>query len=64
MLNLFRSIFNLVIDSNSVEINPSTGLPLVDNTQVDVGGNFFGQTNFHNNDHGHSSFNSFSSFND
>jgi hypothetical protein len=64
MINLFKDIFLVLTETKPVEINPATGLPLIENSQIDVGGNFFGFSNDSFNNHSHSSFDSFSSFND
>lgn len=64
MFNILKDIFIAMTETKPVEINPATGLPLIDDTQIDVGGNFFGFSNDNFNVHSHSSFDSFSSFND
>jgi len=64
MINLFKDIFSALTETKPVEVNPATCLPLIEETQIDVGGNFFGFSNDSFNDHSHSSFDSFNSFND
>lgn len=64
MINLFKDIFSAMTEKKPIEINPATGLPLIDDTQIDVSGNFYGFDNDSFNDNSHSSFDSFSSFND
>jgi hypothetical protein len=45
MINLFKDIFSVLTETKPVEFNPSTGLPLIENSQIDVGGNFYGFSN-------------------
>jgi hypothetical protein len=64
MFSFFKDILTTLTETKPMEINPATGLPLIEDTQIDVAGNFFGFSNDGFNDHSHSSFDSFSSFND
>jgi hypothetical protein len=64
MFSFFKDILTALTETKSMEVNPANGLPMIEDTQIDVAGNFFGFSNDSFNDHSHSSFDNFSSFND
>lgn len=64
MFSFFKSIFTGLTETKPQDINPATGLPMIEDSQIDMGGNFWGFSNDSFNDHSHSSFDSFNSFND
>jgi hypothetical protein len=45
MINLFKDIFSALTETKPVEFNPANGLPMIEDTQMDIGGNFFGYSN-------------------
>lgn len=45
MFSFFKDIFSAFTETKSVEVNPANGLPMIENSQIDVGGNFFGCSN-------------------
>ena len=55
MFSFFKDILTTLTETKPMEINPATGLPLIEDTQIDVGGNFYGFSN--------DSFDSTSNFN-
>lgn len=64
MFSFLKNMFSANTEIKPVEVNFATGLPLIEDSQIDVGGNFFGFSSNSFNEHSHSSFDSFSSFND
>lgn len=63
MFEIFKSLFVGISEAKPQEINPATGLPLIENTQIDVAGNISGFSNdshhFHSNDFHSNSFSIF-----
>lgn len=48
-MNLFKSLFDTMFSNNStgplLEINPANGLPMIENSHIDVQGNLYGTDN-------------------
>lgn len=62
MFNLFRAISNVFNDTKPVEVNPANGLPMIEDSNIDIQGNVFGfsSDSFSTNDtFGSGSFSSF-----
>lgn len=63
MFSFFKDIFSAMTEMKTIELNPANGLPMIEDTQIDVGGNFFGFSNDNHNFQSDSfNSNSFSSF--
>lgn len=63
MFEIFKSLFVRTSETKPQEINPATGLPLIENSQIDVAGNVSGFSNDYNHFDSHSFHSSsFSSF--
>lgn len=45
MFSIFKSIFTGLTETKPAEVNPANGLPMIKDSQIDVGGNFFGYSN-------------------
>jgi hypothetical protein len=54
MFSLFKNIFSAITDT-PVEINPANGIPIIDNTNIDISGSFYGFSNDTFNDWSNSS---------
>lgn len=48
MFETFKSLFVGISEAKPQEINPATGLPLIENSQIDVAGNVSGFSNDYN----------------
>lgn len=63
MFGFFKTLFAEFNGTKTTEINPATGLPLIENSQIDVAGNVSGFSNdshyFHSNDYHSNSFSTF-----
>ena len=45
MFSFLKNMFSANTEIKPVEVNFATGLPLIEDSQIDVGGNFFGYSN-------------------
>lgn len=45
MFSFLKNMFSANTEIKPVEVNFATGLPLIEDSQIDVGGNFFGFSN-------------------
>lgn len=45
MFSFLINMFSANTEIKPVEVNFATGLPLIEDSQIDVGGNFFGYSN-------------------
>lgn len=63
MFEIFKTLFAGLNETKTTEINPATGLPLIENSQIDVAGNVSGFSNdsycFQSNDCHSNSFSTF-----
>lgn len=63
MFEIFKTLFAGTYETKTTDINPATGLPLIENSQIDVAGNVSGFSNDYNHFDSHSFHSSsFSSF--
>lgn len=45
MFRFFKDIFSAFTETKSIEINPANGLPMFENSHIDVEGNDYGFSN-------------------